>query len=197
MKTIIILIFSTLSIFSCAPNEKYAKEQNFDAEILSQAGDTSDPYYKDLQVWSAWLNLSEINSDSDIELRLWSSPELLIKKQMLQFRKLAGRWEASLYLFDIRSRKLDSLKKIIPKSSWEIVEKGFANRNIGRLPDDRNVPVTLLYEDGISFLAEIADKKSYRYSKFSNPQQIAQQNKEASHWYAVLGFISQEFEISY
>jgi hypothetical protein len=197
-QTITILLLFIFLFFSCATKEKHTSEQNFDMRIVPQKSDTSDLYYKDIKVWETWLNLSDSQKrGSDMEFRIWCSPELLTKKQLILFRRSKGTWKATSYSFDIRSAKLESSKDLIPKSEWENIENRFAALNIGQLPDDSSVPASLLYDDGISFIVEIADTKSYRYSKFSNPQQIAQQNKEASHWNAVLGFISQEFDISY
>ena len=173
-------------------------QQNADMKISPQKSDTSDLYYKDIKLWNTWLKLSDIQKNSsDLEFRLWLYPELSVKKQMILIHKSAVSWKGVLYSFDIRNAKLESSKDLIPKSNWENIENTFLNLKVGQLPNDSNVPADLLYDDGITFILEIADTKSYRFSKFSNPQQIRKLNKEASRWDALLSFISKEFDIPY
>lgn len=191
------LLFSILLTFSCRNNQE-ATKQKHGITVLPITVDTSDYYYQDLKAWKKWLNISEtLKKDSDIDFRLWYSPELLTKKQLLHFQKSAGKWHCTQYFIDIRNQKLDSSKKLIPKNNWENIEIRFAELNIGQLPNDRNVPANLLYEDGISFIAEISDSKSYRFSKFSNPKPISKQNEDAKSWSTLLEFMSQEFDILY
>jgi len=193
-----ILLFTSLLFFSCVTKQKRVSGQDFDPIISPQDADTSDLYYKDIKVWKTWLNLSDTQkSNLSIEFRIWCSPELRIKKQLIQLRKSNGLWKAKLYSFDIRSTKLENSKELTPKSNWTNIENRLIEFNIGQLPDDAKVPAELLYDDGISFIAEIFDAKSYRYTKFSNPHLIAKRNKEANYWDALLTFIFDEFGISY
>jgi hypothetical protein len=201
----ILTLFTAFLLFACTDKDLRSNSYFFgsDTSKLIKETDTTSLYYKNAKQWEHELQLSDLKKGFEgFEMRLWYNPELLLRKKLITIRNFGGAWSAKVYNVTLNQDNengitaVDSVVALTPKSGWNTFQNKLAELQVKQLPNYTYVRGDELIDDGITYFAEVANRNSYRFSWFSNPQSNIGNSKNSQQWQAVVDLFDQEFEIS-
>jgi hypothetical protein len=131
----------------------------------------------------------------DLEVRVWAGFGLT-ELEGFVLKRTSGQWSAS-HLDDINPRvalhKPSQKELKAPKFGWEVFWQGLVGAGILNLPDASARGCNPLVLDGMSYVVEFNENRTYRTYMYGNPEYA--KCDEAGQLIRMINLIGEEFDL--
>lgn len=119
---------------------------------------------------ASWPRLRQADvPTSTLKVRVWVGFGLT-PLEGFRMRRVGGSWTAHHVREGFVDKRPLELHEVKPQSGWEDLWKKIEALGILTLPDSSSLPNESMVLDGVSYVVEISDGRSYRTYQYGNPQ---------------------------
>jgi hypothetical protein len=130
------------------------------------------------------LRKASLNPD-DVEIRIWRGFGLSNLEAVILKRR-SGKWSASHLKADsYKNVQIEELNE--PKSGWDSFWKQMNNRKLFELPDASEIGCDVSIIDGISYVVEINQNRTYRTYRYESETGKCQEEKQMDKIGEIIG----------